>query len=232
MAEMTEDTAKQDQSRVAAMYRMRQSGATLNQIAVHFDISRERVRQLLVKHYGSTKLGELLSVTEVKQLAGCTYNDVLKLKRHATIQPAKVVGGRALWKPETVNTIMGYASSHRCSVCNGPLPRNRRSYCSQACRIQGVRKLNAERMREWRRSHPERDRESRRRYRTSKLVKRYQTSEYVVVRKVVIPPGTRLKVLGYGTTRRRFKVECGGQVIEIPVGCLKREPKTSEVQNS
>lgn len=228
-----DSTVKHDQSRVTAMYRMRQSGASLDQIAAHFGISRERVRQLLVKHYGSTRLGELLSTTEVKHRAGCTYTDILKLKRRGIIQPAKVVGRcRILWKAETVDTIMGYASGHRCSVCNGPLPSNCRIYCSQVCRIEGTRKLRDAWMRKWRHNHPEKDREAKRQYRASKLIERYQTSEYIVVRKVFIPRGTRLKVLGYGTTRRRFKVECGGQVIEVPVICLKREPKTSEVQNS
>ncbi len=212
-----------------SMYQMRQSGATLDQIAVHFGISRERVRQLLVKHHGSTRVGELLSTTEVRHRAGYTYNDILKLKRRGIIQPAKVVGRcRTLWKPETVDTIKGYADSRRCPVCSGPLPSNRRVYCSQACWIEGSRKLHNEQMRKWRHNHPEKVREIHRQYHASKSLERYQTSEYVVHRKVFIPLGTRLKVLGYGTTHRRFMVECGGQVIEVPVHCLKREPKESQ----
>ncbi|MFC1972219.1 sigma factor-like helix-turn-helix DNA-binding protein, partial [Chloroflexota bacterium] len=92
MAEKTDSTVKHDQSRVTAMYRMRQSGASLDQIAVRFGISRERVRQLLVRHHGSTRLGDLLTVTELRHRAGCTYNDILKLKRLGIIQSAKVVG--------------------------------------------------------------------------------------------------------------------------------------------
>lgn len=74
------------------MYQMRQSGATLKRVGSRFGITRERVRQLLTVHYGSTGVGELLTTAELYRLAGCTLNYVNKLKQGGVIQPAKVVG--------------------------------------------------------------------------------------------------------------------------------------------
>lgn len=155
------------------MYQMRQSGATLQQIGSPFGISRERVRQLLVKHYGSTRIQDLLTPAELSRLAGCSLRYIYKLTRRGVIQPAMVVGrGKTLWKPETTAAITTYIDRHRCRVCQRPLPSSRRSYCSQGCSIEGHRYKNwpepakrrhLEWMARWRAEHPEKARDGCRR---------------------------------------------------------------------
>lgn len=120
------------QTRLDTMHQMRQSGATLDRVGSRFGITRERVRYLLTKHYGSTRVQDLLTATELARLTSCGYSYIDKLERRGVIQPAMVVGrGKRLWKPKTIATITIYIDHHRCSVCQQPLSSNRRIYCSR-----------------------------------------------------------------------------------------------------
>jgi len=158
-----------------SVYGMRQSGATLQQIATHFGISRERVRQLLVEHRGSTQVRGLLGTHELAQKAGCSQTYIRKLRRRGILQPTMIVGSeRALWKPETVDIIISYRASARCRVCNRPLPDNHWVYCSRACHIEAyshryrkmseeARRLHDESVARWRERYPEEAKDWRRR---------------------------------------------------------------------
>ena len=135
-------TVAKSQTRVAAMYQMRQSGDSLQQIGSHFGISREGVRRRLVKHYGSTRVRGLLTTTEVARLARCTQRYMVRLACRGIIQPAAEVGrGRKLWEPATIAIIIMYIDSHRCLVCNEPLSSSRWVYCSEACWIKACREV-------------------------------------------------------------------------------------------
>lgn len=157
----------------SSIYQMRQSGATLQQIANRCGISRERVRRLLIKYYGSTRIQDFLTMTELAHLAGCTQRYIYKLEQRGTIKPAKVIGrGRTLWDAETAATITLFIDSHRCRVCNEPVPSNRQVYCSRACALKApryennpeqARRLQKARVAKWRATHPERAREIQRR---------------------------------------------------------------------
>lgn len=132
------------QTRLDTMYQIRQSGISLDQVGSHFGITRERARQLLTKHYGSTRIQDLLTAAELARLAGCSHNYISKLRRRGVIQPAMVIGHRrSLWRPETIATIIIYADRHRCPICQQALPSDRWVFCSQECR------LKARRQRHW-----------------------------------------------------------------------------------
>lgn len=128
------------------MYRMRQSGTTLDELGARFGITREGVRQLLNGHFGSTRVQNLLTVTELARRAGCSYRHIAKLKRHGVIRPKMVVGhGRTLWKPETIAAVTGYINRHECPVCHAPLPTHRSVYCSRKCYLEACRHHNKRR---------------------------------------------------------------------------------------
>ena len=166
-----------------SVYQMRQSGATLEQIARHFGITWQRVKKLLFEHYGSTHIHGFLTVTELARLTGCSRDYVIKLKRRGIIQPVKIGRKNRLWKPETIATIIIYRDKHppRCRVCHGSLPPRNSVFCSEACRIEGqrfkyrpeaVKKRHMERMRKWRKAHPEQVRELQRRAYRRQLAKK------------------------------------------------------------
>ena len=183
------------QTRLDSMYEMRQSGATLDQVGSRFGITRERVRRLLTEHYDSTRIQDLLPAAELCRLAGCTRNYVDKLKRGGVIQPAKVVGERTLWKPETITTIIIEIDRRRCPVCHQPLPSDRLVYCSRQCYLEAhryknqpeeARRRHNERVARWKAQHPERARQieqrKERRQHAKRLLQRYQTKEAVAAK--------------------------------------------------
>ena len=219
---------------------MRQSAASLQQIASRFGVSRERIRQVLVEQYGSTKVNRLLGVAELARHAGCSQSYIRKLRRRGIIQPAKVVGKkRTLWKSETIDTIIQYISSHPCRVCNKLLPSNRWVYCSRECWVKAYRhrhryikmseqekRLHNEKVARWQKNHPEQARDIRRRgqrkYWAKKSIDRYEHNRYIIWKKCLIPLDTIVKVLGYGATKGKLKVEWGERIIEVPFCCVKR----------
>jgi transcriptional regulator with XRE-family HTH domain len=227
------------EARLITVIKARQSGASLQEIASRLGISRERVRQLLIKHRGSTKVQDLLSAAELAQQAGCSQAWIGKLRRRGVIEPAKVVGmKRTLWKPETTKTIMAFLASHRCRVCNRSLPDNHWVYCSQECYTEEVnrhrykklseqaKKLHNEKVARWQRSHPEEARIIRRRgqrkYELKKSIERYKSTRYVIWKRCLIPLGTIVRIRGWGMSRSRLAAEWDDQVVEVPFGCVKR----------
>ena len=218
---------------------MRQSGATLEQVGRRFGITREGVRQQLVKHYGSTRVHELLTTNELRRLAGCTWEYIDKLKRRGVIQPAKVIGhAEALWKPETVVAVIEYIDRLRCPVCQQPVPSNRIVYCSRQCYLESrqyknwpeeAKRRHDESVARWQAEHPERAREIRQRgqvkQQAERSLQRYQNARYVIWRKCPIPLGTVVRGMSYNTAGGRLRVEWGGRVVELPFGCVKRIAK-------
>jgi hypothetical protein len=222
------------QTRLDIMHQMRQSGTTLDRVGSRFGITREGVRRLLTKHYGSTSVQDLLTAADLARLAGCSYSYIAKLKRQGVIQPAMVIGhGRTLWSGESVVVVIEYIDHHRCLVCHQPLSGNRQVYCSRQCYLEARRYKNQpeeakrrhnERVARWTARHPERAKQiqqrKQRRYRAKKSSERYQTAQYVIRRKCPIPLGTVVRVLT--ADRGRLKVEWGEQIVELPFGCVKR----------
>ena len=208
-----------------SMYGMRESGATLQQIADHYGISREWVRQLMFKRYGSSRPRSLLDISEVSRLTGCTRMDIFKLKRRGIIKPSQVVGrGRTLWTHDTVDIVKKYRDSRRCKVCDGPLPNNHWVFCSWSCWVEASRFRNRNRTQLQKNMQKQRMA----RYFAKKAKERYQSSQYIVRQKCAVPLGTKLNVIGTGSTKRRLRVEWNGKIIEIPSICVKRVFRQSQ----
>jgi hypothetical protein len=125
----------------SVIYAMRRSGATLQQIASRAGKTKERIRQILVQHYGSTK-HKLMSTEQLRKYLGFSRYRVVELYNDNVIAPAReweTSGGRHLLLfPDTVEQITRYLSSHKlCKVCGNPIPVGRRVYCSEECYKEG-----------------------------------------------------------------------------------------------
>ena len=123
------------------IYVMRHSGATLQQIADTIGRTKERVRQILVKNYGSTK-HKKLSTEKLCKLSGLSRSRIVELYKDDVITPVKEWntnnGQYFLWPLSTVEQIAAYYSSHRlCKICYRPIPKGRRIYCSEQCYREG-----------------------------------------------------------------------------------------------
>lgn len=215
------------------------AGLTLEQIGSRFGITRERVRKLIAKHYGSSGVRELLTITDLARLTGCTWKYIDNLRQRGVIQPAMVVGcGRTLWKPETIATIIMYVDRHRCPVCGKAVPSNRQVYCSRECYLEARRYKNKseeakrqhnESVKQWLTEHLEKAKQIRQRaqakWRAKKAPHTYQTAQYVIWRRCIIPLGTVVRVLSHNSTPGRVIVEWQGKTVEVPFGCVKRMEK-------
>jgi len=123
-----------------SIYAMRYSGATLRQIADKIGRTKERVRQILIRNYGSTK-HKLISTKQLCQLSGLSKNQIMRFYQDSIITPVKEWDTNtvhySLWSPATVERIRVYLdipkANQLCRICHHPIPINRHSYCSEQC---------------------------------------------------------------------------------------------------
>jgi len=123
------------------IYAMRQSGATLQQIADEIGRTKERVRQILKSNYGSTEC-RLISTEQLCKLLGLPRNRVIELYQNGVIDPAREWStGRIhhiLWSKDVLEQITLYYRSHKlCRMCGSPVPVGRQVHCSQRCYEEG-----------------------------------------------------------------------------------------------
>jgi hypothetical protein len=131
---------------INAIYAMRRSGSTLQQIADKTARSKERIRQILIGHYGSTR-HELISTEQLRRLFGFSRHHILELYRIGVITPVKewnASNGRyLLWSRTAISKINSYNNSTKlCKQCGGTIPANRRTYCSANCYIENHKYKN------------------------------------------------------------------------------------------
>ncbi len=120
---------------------MRESGASLEQIAETIGRTKERVRQILVKNSGSTR-HNLLSTQQLYRQLGLPRNRVVDLYKDGIITPkAEWQTGNhhyLLWSADIAEKVAAYYNRHRlCKICMRPLGKGRWVYCSDECYREG-----------------------------------------------------------------------------------------------
>ena len=116
---------------------MRRSGSTLQQIADKTGKSKERIRQILLSNYGSTR-HKLMSTEQLRKLFGFSRHHVLELYTSGVITPAKQWrvnnGEYLLWSTTAISQINSCNNATKvCKQCGAVIPPNRRKYCSTSC---------------------------------------------------------------------------------------------------
>jgi len=123
------------------VYNLRQSGATLQQIADKIAMTKEGVRRILISNYGSTRHG-LISTQQLSKLAGLTPNRVVELYQGGVIIPVVEWDMRGhhyrLWSSDTVEQSTSYSNTHRgrrlCRMCHRPIvAKGNWVFCSKQC---------------------------------------------------------------------------------------------------
>ncbi len=119
------------------VYNLRHTGATLQEIGDRLGRSKERIRQILVKNYGSTEC-RLFSTEQIADQTGLSRYQIMKLYRAGVIAPERGwetgCGRYLLWPPTAVARVQVYEREKRlCKICGGPIPKGRSVCCSQEC---------------------------------------------------------------------------------------------------
>ena len=138
---MTIQLTKTRRSNPAIVVALRESGASLEQIAETIGRTKERVRQILMKNTGSTR-HSLLSTQQLYQQVGLPRNRIIELYKDGIIKPkAEWQTGNhhyLLWPSNVAETISNYYNIHRlCKICGQPLNKGRWVYCSDNCYREG-----------------------------------------------------------------------------------------------
>jgi predicted nucleic acid-binding Zn ribbon protein len=126
---------------ISDIYAMRRSGATLQQIANKTDRTKERIRQILISNYGSTK-HKLMSTEQLHKLSGFSRHLIIKLYQGNVITPVREWSLKnshhLLWSPATVEQIKAYYDAYKlCKMCHTRIPEGRRVFCSEQCYKEG-----------------------------------------------------------------------------------------------
>lgn len=122
---------------INAIYAMRRSGSTLQQIADKTGKSKERIKQILVSNYGTTR-HKLMSTEQLRKIFGFSRHRILDLYNNGIITPAKEWvannGQYLLWSTTAIGQINSYNNATKvCKQCGAVVPPNRRTYCSTRC---------------------------------------------------------------------------------------------------
>ena len=139
----------------------RDAGASLKEIGDEVGRTKQRIHEILVEHYGTADSEGTLSTSQLLEQVGCSYYIFHNLRKEGVI--SQVSRGR--WKPETLDIIL---ELRKCKICGKPVGKNRRTYCSAACEVEGQKykywsewqkKVHCERTRRYTREHREKIRE-------------------------------------------------------------------------
>jgi hypothetical protein len=125
---------------------MRESGASLDQIAAAVGRTKERIRQILIKTTGSTR-HRLLSTNQLYQLINLPRSRIIGLYKDGVIKPkAEWTTGNhhyLLWPSNVAETITNYYNKKNiCKICGQPLPKGRWVYCTASCYNEGQKYKN------------------------------------------------------------------------------------------
>lgn len=213
------------------MYALKRRGYSLQWIGDRFGVTRERVRQILAKHYGEIHI-ELLPENKVARVIGCTVSRLKALKQKGILTP-KHYGHAWLYKRDEMEKAI-LALQRNCQHCGQPIlvGDGGWKYCPE-CREEHKRysypfrtgegkKKCEEASRSWKRRNPEKARISQKRAEQKRQEKRrrehYSIQRYIVVSKSeIMPIGSVFKAIG---SKNSHLILANGTA--IPVRCVRK----------
>lgn len=118
----------------------RKAGATLEEIGKEVGVTRERVRQILMEHYGTTKMTPFLTSEQLSQLVNLTRDTITEYRRRGIIKPVNSSPRRPLYGMDALKAISDH---RRCRICGEPILTKCCAYCSPECLKEGDRRSHS-----------------------------------------------------------------------------------------
>lgn len=122
---------------------MRRQGHTLQAIGDTMGVTRERVRQIIKKHYETVERGKpasLFTTAEIIQLTGLPANTISYYHRGGVIKSTNASVKYPLYSMDALKAILDY---RQCDICGKPIPTRRHTYCSSRCAKEGTRRSHS-----------------------------------------------------------------------------------------
>lgn len=126
---------------------LRDEGYTLQVIGDKFNLTRERIRQILEQHYGSTVMTDVITKNKMSQVLGCSVTRLNTLERKGILRPLHD-GYVHVYDKVGVEKARAGLMNHPiqkveriCKVCGGKFyvrpseirPTSPRIFCSNKC---------------------------------------------------------------------------------------------------
>jgi len=108
----------------------RDAGASLKEIGDEVGRTKQRIHKILVKHYGTADSEGTLSTSQLLKQLTCSATTLYSLRKEKAISWVSL----GKWKPETIDIIL---ELRKCKMCGQPVGKNRKTYCSAACEVEG-----------------------------------------------------------------------------------------------
>ena len=146
------------------LVRLRNAGYTLQELGDMYNLSRERVRQILLHYPGAGHV--LLTTPELLSKLGISPGYLISLCRKLNIKPVRAahgMGTKNLWDKD-IFPALKQALDIKCRICGNPVHLPKWVYCSDMCRKEGEKyknrppesqKSHNESTRKWQKNHPE-----------------------------------------------------------------------------
>lgn len=209
---------------------MRYEGATLREIGSHFNVSAERIRQVLEREYGTSQLNMYMPESHVAQLLGVPASYMRKLRDEGVVTPTRREKGHIwLYTKVEIEKARDSVKRRECTLCGKRLTLAQTKFCSECGKkvrhnrylvfTPEQKKIHSARMIRWRKEHPEWVKAHQREYSIryqAKVKKNIEENEYVVRGRCVLPIGTIFKAV---------RIEFPNLILEdgaqVPVSCTR-----------
>ena len=122
---------------------LRSEGKTLQQIGDQLGVTRERVRQVLNKHF--PECSSPPSTEDAAKMLGVSYRHFRNTAERLGIQPIARTRNRIRWSPDVLPAVWTAYKLRSCRICGRHLPSTRRFYCSEECVREAKRDRNRSR---------------------------------------------------------------------------------------
>ena len=100
----------------------RDAGDSLKKIGDEVGCTKQRICQILVRHYGTADSEGTLSTSQLLEQLGCSHGTLYNIRKKWAIPQVS----RGRWKPETLALILKL--SRKCKMCGKPVVKKRMSY--------------------------------------------------------------------------------------------------------
>ena len=108
----------------------RDAGASLKEIGDEVGRTKQRIHEILVKHYGTADSEGTLSTSQLLKQLTCSATTLHNLRKERAISQVSL----GKWKPETIDIIL---ELRKCKICGQQVGKHRKTYCSAACEVEG-----------------------------------------------------------------------------------------------